>query len=94
MERENLIRVSLSYPASKMLRKYSYQACTFVILTDPSSALCFGQGRILSPIVGLRFGMNQHAEQLGNFLAEAAFHSGLDVVHARERQVVEHGAVQ
>src|SRR5271165_3935304 len=48
----------------------------------------------LSPIVGLRLGMNQHTEQLGNFLAEAAFQRSLDVVHARERQIVKHGAMQ
>src|SRR5208337_5063770 len=33
------------YPTSKILRKYSYQTCTFVILTKRRLALGFGQGR-------------------------------------------------
>lgn len=56
---------------------------------DPGKRKCR-----LSPIVGLRFGMDEHAKQVGNFLAEASFERSLNVVHARERQVVQHGAVQ
>src|SRR5208282_5102271 len=48
----------------------------------------------LSPIVGLRLGMDEDAKQVGNFLAEASFQRRLNVVHARQRQVVQHGAMQ
>jgi hypothetical protein len=48
----------------------------------------------LAPVVRLRLGMDEHAEQLGDFLAKSAFHRSLYVVHTRERQIVVHGAMQ
>src|SRR5579864_1055381 len=47
----------------------------------------------LSRVIGLRFGMNQDAEQLRRSLLKANFQLGDHIVHLRQRQIVGHGYV-
>ena len=48
---------------------------------------------LLSFVVGLRLGVNEHLEQLRRGLLETDFQLGRNVMHAGERQIVGHGAV-
>jgi hypothetical protein len=49
---------------------------------------------VYSPcVIRLRFRMDQHFEQLRRFLLEAYLQRRRNIMHARERQVVCHGAV-
>lgn len=72
------------------------EAKLFGILVDPGgggTAHSDHGDSSLSPVVRLRFRMNEHFEQFRGFLLEADFEPCGDVVDAGERQIVGHGAV-